>query len=255
MARGLNLRIPRCLRWPPLNGDPKRGKPPLRSRAGLIPRTRPAWFINPRGVTFVEQMIGLMLGSVLIASLYGYFRSNLYQQLSLERKIATLEDARGALDIMLRDLRHAGSWGSGSVPSETASADDPDGDVDTVCNRVYAATPSQIHIQMDLNGDGDCADTDPRESIRYELTGPTATCPGTSIIRRNGDCLVANVVLTTPGKLFAYFDADGADLGETPMLDSIKRVRIAFAVQVNNPDPRSVGKLASALSSSVELRN
>ena len=210
---------------------------------------------NQRGVTFIEQMAGLMLGSVMIAALYGYFRSNLYQQLSLETKTATLEDARGALDIMLRDLRHAGSWGSGSVPSEIGGADDPDNDVDLVCNRVYAATPSMIHVQMDLNGNGNCADADPRESIRYELTGPPSTCPGTSIIRRNGDCLVANVVLPSAGKLFTYFDGDGTDLGSAPVLDSIKRVGIAFAVQVKNPDPRLSGNLASTLSSSVEFRN
>jgi type II secretory pathway component PulJ len=210
---------------------------------------------NRRGVTFIEQMVGLALGSVMITSLYGYFRSNLYQQLSLETKTATLEDARGALDIMLRDLRHAGSWDSGSAPSEIGGADDPDNDADLVCNRVYAATPSMIHIQMDLNGNGNCADTDPRESIRYELTGPTSTCPGTSIIRRNGDCLVANVVLPIAGQLFTYFDGDGTDLGSSPALDSIKRVRIAFAVQVKNPDPRLTGNLASTLSSSVEFRN
>ena len=211
---------------------------------------------NQRGVTFIEQMVGLALGSVLITSLYGYFRSNLYQQLSLETKTATLEDARGALDIMVRDLRHAGSWSSGSVPSEIGgSVDDPDQDADLVCNRVYAATPSMIHIQMDLDGNGNCADTDPRESIRYELTGPTSTCPGTNIIRRNGDCLVANVVLPIAGKLFSYFDGVGTDLGSAPALDSIKRVRIAFAVQVKNPDPRLTGNLASTLSSSVEFRN
>jgi len=213
-------------------------------------------FDNQRGVTFIEQMVALALGSVMIISLYGYFRSNLYQQLSIETKTATLEDARGALDIMLRDLRHAGSWGSGSAPSEIGgSVDDPDSDADSVCNRVYAASASIIHIQMDLNGNGNCADTDPRESIRYELTGPTSTCPGTSIIRRNGDCLVANVVLPIAGKLFTYFDGDGTDLGGTPALDSIKRVRIAFAVQVKNPDPRLTGNLASTLSSSVEFRN
>jgi len=210
---------------------------------------------HQRGVTLIEQMVGLMLGSLMIASLYGYFRSNLYQQLALETKTATLEDARGALDIMLRDLRHAGSWSSGSAPNEIGGSDDPDNDADSVCNRVYAATPSIIHVQMDLNGNGNCADTDPRENIRYELTGPTSTCPGTNIIRRNGDCLVANIVLPIAGKLFTYFDADGTDLGNTPTLDSIKRVRIAFAVQVKSPDPRLTGNLASTLSSSVELRN
>jgi len=211
---------------------------------------------DPRGVTFIEQMVALALGSVLMVALYGYFRSNLYQQLAVETKTGTLEDARGALDIMLRDLRHAGSWGTGKAPNEIGSgADDPDNDADSLCNRVYAASASLIHIQMDLDGNDDCAGTDPRENIRYELAGPTSTCPGTQVIRRNGDCLVANVVLPIAGKLFTYFDGEGADLGSSPAPESIKRVRIAFSVQVKNPDPRISGNLASILSSSVELRN
>jgi type II secretory pathway component PulJ len=157
-----------------------------------------------RGTTLIEQMVALLLGSVMITSLYGYFRSNLYQFIALETKTGTLEDGRGALDIMLRDLKNAGSWGSGSVPAEIGGADDPDYDADSVCNRVYAATAGLLHVQMDLNGNGNCADNEPRENIRYELTGPTLTCPGAQIIRRNGDCLVANVVPQSAGKLFSF---------------------------------------------------
>jgi len=211
--------------------------------------------MGQRGATLIEQLISLVLGAAMITSLYGYFRAELYHLVSLETKTATLEDARGALDIMIRDLKNAGSWGGGSAPAETGVADDPNNDADTVCNRVYAATASLIHVQMDLNGNADCADTDPRENIRYELTGPTATCAGPYIIRRNGDCLVANVMPELAGKLFTYYDASSADLGNMPNPGSIKRVRIAFAVQVKNPDPRTGGNLASTLSNSVEFRN
>ena len=200
-------------------------------------------------------MAALLLGSVMIIALYGYFRTTLYHLVSLETKTATLEDSRGALDIMLRDLKNAGSWGNGSVPAETGTADDPDSDSDTVCNRVYAATGSLLHVQMDLNGNGNCADSDPRENIRYELAGPTATCAGPNIIRRNGDCLVANVVPLATGKIFSYYDAAGIDLGNAPDRQSIKRIKIAFTVQVKNPDPRLGGNLTSSLSSSVEIRN
>jgi type II secretory pathway component PulJ len=210
---------------------------------------------NHRGATLTEQLLSLLLGGIIITALYGFYRSELYHHMAQETKLATLEDARGALDIMIRDLKNAGSWGMGSAPSESAGNDDPDGDSDTLCNRVYTATANTIHVQMDLNGNGNCADTDPRENIRYELTGPTASCPGANIIRRNGDCLVANVTLPIPGRLFSYYDSAGADLGNTPPLEAIRRIRIAFAVQVNNPDPKISGNLSSALSTSVELRN
>ena len=210
---------------------------------------------NQRGATLIEQLVSLFLGAAMISALYGYFRSELYHVVALETKTATLEDARGALDIMIRDLKNAGSWGSGSAPAETGAADDPNSDPDTICNRVYAATPTLIHVQMDLNGNNNCADNDPRENIRYELTGPTATCPGPYIIRRNGDCLVANVIPETPGKLFTFYDASAIDLGHSPVASMIKRVRIAFAVRVKSPDPRVNGHLTSTLSNSIEFRN
>ncbi|MEA2658637.1 MAG: hypothetical protein QOF64_1233 [Candidatus Binatota bacterium] len=210
---------------------------------------------NQRGVTLIEQLVSLLLGATMITSLYGYFRHELYRFLSLEIKTSTLEDSRGALDIMVRDLKNAGSWGTGSAPAETGAADDPSGDADTVCNRVYSATPALLHVQMDLNGNGNCVDNDPRENLRYEITGPTATCPGPYIIRRNGDCLVANVVPESVGKLFTYYDADGYDLGAAPAAAAIKRVRIAFAVETKNPDAKSGGSLSSRLSTSVEFRN
>ena len=211
--------------------------------------------LNQRGATLIEQMVSLLIGSLMILSLYTYFRAEIYHSLKLEVKTATLEDARGALDIMILDLKNAGSWGTGSAPLEIGGSDDPNSDTDPVCNRVYAASPAMIHVQMDLNGNGNCADADPRENIRYELTGPTSTCPGSKIIRRNGDCLVSNVAPATAGKIFSFFDVEGTDLGPTPALNAIKRIRIEFAVQMTNPDPRAGGYLSSTLSSSVELRN
>jgi type IV pilus assembly protein PilW len=211
--------------------------------------------LNRLGVTLVEQLISLALGSLMIVLLYAYFRSEIYHSLALEAKTATLEDARGALDIITRELRNAGSWGSGSAPPETGVVDDPNNDADSACNRVYAAHVGSIHIQMDLNGNGNCADSDPLENVRYDLAGPTATCAGPYIIRRNGDCLVANIVPVSGAKIFTYFDAHGNELGDTPAREAIKRVKIAFAVQAKNPDPKQVGHVASTLSSSVEFRN
>jgi Tfp pilus assembly protein PilW len=210
---------------------------------------------NNAGVTLIEQLVALLLGTFVIGSLYEFYRAELFRTISQEAKTSTLEDARGALDIIVRDLRNAGSWGTGSAPAEKGGVDDPNSDADPDCNRIYAASGGIIHIQMDLNGNGSCGDSEPRENIRYELTGPTATCPGASIIRRNGDCLVANVKTATAGQLFTYYDVTGADLGDSPLPKAIKRIRIAFAVQVKNPDPKVGGHMTSTLSTSIKLRN
>jgi len=211
---------------------------------------------NERGATLIEQMVALLLGAAMVSSLYTFCRAELFYLLSQEAKISSLEDARGSMDMISRDLRLAGSWGTGIVPSETGGVDDPMADPDTVCNRIYAANSRLIHIQMDLNGNGNCADTDPRENIRYELTtAASSTCPGTAIIRRNGDCFVANVVPGASGQLFTYYDANGIDLGNAPLAASIKRIKIEFTVTSRNPKPGSVDQIGSTLSTSVELRN
>jgi hypothetical protein len=198
---------------------------------------------NIRGTTLVESLVSLLLGTVMITGLYGFYRSELFHHLSQEAKTATLEDARGGLDIMVRDLKNAGSWGTGSVPPESGN-DDPDGDTDSICNRVYAATATMIHVQMDLNGNGNCNDVEPRESLRYELTGPTSTCPGSKIMRRNGgDCLIANVATVTDGKLFHYYDSAGA-LGDTPALQAISECRLHCGA-VEDPDPARGWKRSS----------
>jgi Tfp pilus assembly protein PilW len=215
----------------------------------------PRWARNSDGVTLIEQLIALLLGAVMIAGLYSFCRAQIYQALAVETKTATLEDARGALDIIVSDLKNAGAWSDGSAPAEIGGADDPESDVDLMCNRIYAASAIKLHIQMDLNGNGTCADTNPQENIRYELTGPTSTCGGTKIIRRNGDCLVAHVTTPTHDKLFRYYDSSGVDLGDAPSLERIMRVRIAFAVRAKYPNASSNNNPTSELSTSVQLRN
>lgn len=212
-------------------------------------------YSNLMGITLVEQVIAALVGLVMIGGLYGFYRDQLFFNIVQQTKVGTLEDARGALDVMVRDLKNAGSWASGAVPAETESSDDPDNDADLVCNRFYAASAGVIHVQMDLNGNANCADAEPRENIRYELAGPTATCPGAQTIRRNGDCLVANVKTPIVGKLFTYFDEAGADLGDAPARAAIKRVRVAFAVEAKHPDGKIGGVIKTELATSVELRN
>ena len=208
------------------------------------------FFWDQRGFTIAELLVAALFGMIVVATLYGFFRDQLFYLLSQETKTSTLEDARGALDMMVRELRNAGSWGTGTAPSG--------------CSRVVSASASSIRIQADLNGDGDChngvpeTDTDETgEDVTYDLGSATSTCPG-SIIRRNGNCLVANVVIPTGSSLFAYYDSSNTQLSSSPTVTSIKRVKITFSVQVPEPTPegKAAGRnITSTLSSSVEFRN
>ena len=81
--------------------------------------------IDDRGTTLTEQLVSLLIGSSMIISLYAYFRAEIYHSLTMEARTGALEDARGALDIITRDLKNAGSWGTGSAPQESGGSDDP----------------------------------------------------------------------------------------------------------------------------------
>jgi hypothetical protein len=194
------------------------------------------------GLTTVELLGAALCATVILSALYGFYREQLVYLLLQETRTATLEDARGALDIMIRELRNAGWWDKGFAPPS--------------CKRIVTATPTIIHIQADLNGDEDC-DGATGENVTYDLYKGTESCPG-MILRRNGICLVANVVVTAGEQLFTYFDANDAQLAANPPVDAVKRVRIKFSVEVPDPSPqgkRSGKTIRSTLASSVEFRN
>ena len=203
-------------------------------------------FARSNGTTTVELLCAAVSGAVVLAALYGFYRTQLIHLVAQEGKTATLEDARGALDIMVRELRNAGYWESGAPPAG--------------CRRIVAATAELIRIQADFNGDGDCdgaTAAETGEDVTYELTGPTPTCPG-AVLRRNRNCLAANVVLPPGQPLFSYFDETDSPLPAAPPLDRIRRVRIALSVEQPESSPAkkpAAKKIASTLSSSVEFRN
>jgi hypothetical protein len=196
------------------------------------------------GLTTVELLGAALCATVILSALYGFYREQLVYLLLQETRTATLEDARGALDIMVRELRNAGSWDKGIAP--------PD------CKRIVTATPTLIRIQADTDWKGNCSSATVGNDVTYDLWKGNPDCPGPTILRRNGYCLVANVVVSSKEPLFTYFDANEAELAQNPPLDAVKRVRIKFSVEVPDPSPqgkRSGKTIRSTLASSVEFRN
>jgi hypothetical protein len=199
------------------------------------------YFGKSLGFTTPEILVALVFVMILLASLYGFYRNHLFTLLSQETKTAALEDVRGALDLMVRELRNAGSWSSGVRPAG--------------CSKIVSATSSAIRIQADLDGNGDCSSLT-GEEVTYRIAPGTATCPGLSI-RRNGDCLVSNVVIPAGNEFLTYYSAGGSTALTHPIseLSNLKRIRIAFSVRLPSPHPDRASAIVSTLSSSVELRN
>lgn len=205
----------------------------------------PRFFPNRSGFTLIELIMASLFAMTIMGVLYSFFRQQLFALLSQETRTANLEDSRGALDMMIRELRNAGAF---PVTTNGTCAKD----VQNVPLRVIAASADSIQTQSDLDGNGAC---DSGENVTFSFsTSATQACPGENI-KRNGLCLVANVIRPT-GKLFAYYDSSGTLLPDTPSNPGdIRRVKITFGVEVKNPDPSIGGNLSTAFSSSVEFRN
>ena len=203
---------------------------------------------DKRGFTVAELLVAALFGMIVIATLYGFFRDQLYFLVAQETKTATLEDARGALDMMVRELSNAGSFPLPANYPTTRSANDDD--VNN-CKRVVSASATSIRIQADLNGDGDCADDN--EDVTYTYNSTSGTISRNS----NTSPVVSNVVASN----FLTYYVAGSTTTVTPSstnINAIKRVKITFAIQVADPTPegKAAGRnITSTLYSNDDFRN
>lgn len=206
---------------------------------------------HARGFTTAELLVAALFGMIVVATLYGFFREQMFNLLAQETKTATLEDARGALDMMVRELNNAGSFPLPTNYPNTRPANDDDGNN---CDRIVSASATAIRIQADLNGDGDCADDN--EDVTYTYNSTSGT------IERNSSSspVVSNVALPSGSNFLTYYTA-GSTTSVTPSstnINAIKRVKITFKVQVADPTPegKAAGRnIASTLYSNVDFRN
>ncbi len=206
---------------------------------------------DKRGFTVAELLVAALFGMIVVATLYGFFREQMFNLLAQETKTATLEDARGALDLMVRELSNAGSFPLPANYPTTRPANDDD--VNN-CKRIVSASDTSIRIQADLNGDGDCADDN--EDITYTYNSTSGT------IERNSSTspVVSNVALASGSGFFTYYVA-GSTTAVTPSstnINAIKRVKITFKVEVADPTPEgkaAARKIASTLYTNIDFRN
>ena len=205
-------------------------------------------FQDKKGFTVAELLVAALFGMIVVATLYGFFREQMFNLLAQETKTATLEDARGAPDLMVRELSNAGSFPLPIGYPTTRPANDDDG---SNCERLVLANTNSnsIRVQADFNGDGDCSDD--YEDITYAYSSGT--------IQRNSSTspLVSNVVASN----FLTYYVAGSTTAATPSstnINAIKRVHISFAVQLPDPTPegKAAGrKITSTLYSDVDFRN
>lgn len=197
---------------------------------------------DERGSTLAEILVAIALSLTLLAILYSFSRLHLHNLRSLEKGMEVLARGRAAMVVMTCKIREAGYWPStGGAP--------PSG-----CARIRTAAATQIRVQTDLNGNGACSDANEDTTYTYDANA--------KIIQRSpgGAAVVTNVEIPAGNAFLTYYGQVSATPLTLPVSDSriIKRVRISFEVEVDEPTPygkASGKKVRVALVSDLFFRN
>lgn len=194
-----------------------------------------ALLYDRRGLTLIELMIVLVLSLLLMSAVYMTFQVQ-KSTADVQHEVAAIQqDLRAVIDIMARDIRHAGCdptlySTAGLFPSQTG--------------------PAAIAFSMDLDGDGGTGGTD--EVVTYALSGNDLT--------RNGALLAQNV--TTLG--FTFFDSDNNEITPTGSggsaltsdeADDVRFITLRIQVQSDKKDPDTKEFLYRTMDRRIKLRN
>jgi len=219
----------------------------------------------------VEMMISIAVGMVVILAIYAAVNVGQRSTVNVERKVASHQDARSALQLMSLEIQMAsynpndspGMWINPTTCAAPSSNQNYRG--------IQAANATSISIEMDIgpgtNGDGVVGNSS-NEIITYNYVASTN---GGYITRRTscginqpflgdapGDPRAVRVINTPEVPVFRYFDAQGAEIPATGLpagIPNIARIDITLWVETEDIDPNTNQRRKTVYSTSVIPRN
>jgi type IV pilus assembly protein PilW len=200
----------------------------MKSRKSLVTK-------NHQGFTLVELMITLAMSAIIVSAIYSAYIIQQKTYYTQGQVVEMQQNIRAGLELMSSEIRMAG-YGSAA------------------CAQIVTANGSRLQFRMDLNNDGDCADTN--EDVTFGLAGVDGDSNGVvDDIDTNNDGMVdAIVTLTrTPAAGVAQAVSDGIQAIEffytldngartlvptAAQLDQIQTVQITMLAVANQRDPK-----------------
>ena len=190
-----------------------------------------------RGFTLIELLIAMTMSLVVLAGVVSVF-VNQRKIYSVREHVAEMQqNARAGMYFMVRELTMAGY-----DPTETSGA------------AIVAAAATTLQVSMDLNGDGDTADSD--EHVTYALYD--AEGDGDQDLGRDaggGSQLVAENIVTLA---FAYTLADETTTATPADLSQIRSIDVSLTARTATPDPQHAtnsGYRTKTLTTTIQVRN
>lgn len=204
-----------------------------------------------RGLSLLEALVGLALTGIVMGGIQTSYRAQVYA-LESQKAAYSLQDAtRGALDLMVREIRMAGYDPTGAALVVTPGPACPG-----VPRGITEATPTRLHLVTDLDGNG--VTTGNSEDVIYELDTVNGEIHRTDV---NGTAVLAEN-LTPSGLTFRYFDTSNppVELVAAPALaandlDCVGSVSVEVHMFDVNPDPNVSTNLYTTARSQVAIRS
>lgn len=165
------------------------------------------------GFTLIELLASIGIGMIVLAAVTTTFMSQAKFYNAQEQINDVEQNARGALDVITRELKMAGYRPTGI----------------TLTGVTYST--SQLQIQADLNGDGllTPVGSEPNEIIVYAFDNANK-----QITRKDGSNAAQVLADNITAFTFNYLDSTGA---ATMTSANIRQVSISITAQTAKPDP------------------
>jgi len=202
-------------------------------------------FCNSKGFTIAELLVSMMIGLLILFSVYNIFTNQIRQFKTQSVGLEMLQNARVGLDFIVRELRIAGYSPTGALPAcqgtNTAT--------NTPCVGLTAIAGGSISFTADLDGDGSLTpdDTNPDENITYAVYADG----GVLCLGRTANGSRQPAVENISALSFNYYDGSNQT---TTNLARIRKISVSLTARASIPDVNKVYKTIT-FSSDVVPRN
>lgn len=179
-----------------------------------------------RGFTLIEMLVAMVIVGIMGIALVGFLRAQHQTVVRQNSGVLATQNARAAVDMLVRELRNAGYSPRGTVSGAQLTTIDAD----------------SVGWTADMNADGDTLDSSVGswdERVAYYKQG-------TSLMRAVGGAAGDPVTDNVDSLRFTYLDADGNSTADPAVVEQV-RVRLYYAT----PE----GVQSGVIASQVALRN
>lgn len=193
---------------------------------------------NDRGFTLVELMIAMVVGMVVLGAVYALFTAQ-SKHLATQEQLAELhQNARAAMDIMVREISMAG-YNQTTAPATITAVNRCTGTTtasNTPCAGITNAAADTIGFVADINGNGNttAGEANPSENIAYDRYHSETSPAGVYSLGRTSNGSKQPVIEYLDLLSFSYHEANG---NVTANLANIRRVKITIVTRTAKVDP------------------